>query len=111
MNTRLQARKENEEDILGQFVFRKGEEAIEAQAKDTAVSREMLIEFCVENELVVTNTRFKKPNKEYCTYKEINTNGFCDPWTPDRFQMLDMCLMPQRWTTYYGRAGTPAHQP
>ena len=97
MNTRLQARKEQEEDVMGKFVFGKGEAVLETQAKDTSENRELFIEFCVENELVVTNTRFKKPNKEYCTYKEINTNGFCAPWTPERFSTIDMCLVRHRW--------------
>ena len=57
----------------------------------------MFIEFCVGNELVVTNTRFKKTNKYYRAYTYINTNGFCAPWTRERFQMLDMCLAPNRW--------------
>ena len=57
----------------------------------------MFIDFCVENEVVVTNTRFKKADKEYCTYKEVCTEGFRGPWTPERFQMLDMCLAPNRW--------------
>ena len=27
----------------------------------------------------------------------MSTNGFCPPWNPERFQMLDLCLICQRW--------------
>ena len=64
--------------------MKRGEEVLETQAKDTSENRELFVEFCVENELVVTNTRFKKPNKEYCTYKEVNTNGFLRPMDPGK---------------------------
>lgn len=64
MNTRLQLRKDSEEYVMGKFVFGKGETAMETQSPETAENRELFIEFCVENELVVTNTRFfLKPNK------------------------------------------------
>ena len=39
MNIRLQARKESEEGVMGKFVFGKGEEVIETQAKETAENR------------------------------------------------------------------------
>ena len=27
----------------------------------------------------------------------MNTDRFKAPWTPDRFNMLDFCLVPERW--------------
>ena len=60
MNTRLQLRNDYEEDVMGKFVFGKGEIAMETQSPETAENRELFIEFCVENKFVVTNTRLKK---------------------------------------------------
>lgn len=40
---------------------------------------------------------FLKEDRRYCTYKEPSTDGFKEPWTPDRFSMLDLCPIPDRW--------------
>ena len=32
-----------------------------------------------------------------CTYKEMSTDGWKEPWDADRFNMLDYCLIVKRW--------------
>jgi len=98
MNARLHARLDTETDIMGKHVFGRGENFLEHNAnQDSIDNRFRFVELCKTNGLVITNTLFPKAPQKYCTRKELNTEGWKAPWTPERFAMLDYCLVKQRW--------------
>ncbi len=78
-------------------MFGKGFEALTKQDEQVSENREKLMDYCMENGILIMNTYFKKSSKCYCTSKEMETDGFKAPWTPDRFCMLDYCHAPRRW--------------
>ena len=47
---------------------------------------------------MVMSTFFHEESpQQYCTYKELSTDQFEEPWTPIRFAAVDFCLAPKRW--------------
>ncbi|MDA8583202.1 hypothetical protein N9L68_03190 [bacterium] len=61
MNVRIEGRQEHEQQVLGQHMFGKGVEQIDNQRTDTHESRQLFMDFCIEIDLVVMNSRFEKP--------------------------------------------------
>ena len=57
-------------------------------------NRQCLIDFCITNEYVQSNTFFLKPDIKKCTYQDTATDGFVAPWAPHRFAQLDIFLAP-----------------
>ncbi len=96
-NARLQHRLEEENEIIGGHLFGLGREALERQCDDTNQNRQLFVQFCLERDMIISNTFFQKPNQAYSTYKNTTTEGFKAPWTPERFHMIDVCLVDKRW--------------
>ena len=96
-NARLHYRLESEKDVIGPYIFGKGEDYSNQQSNNTIESREQFVQFCLGNGMIIMNTQYQKDNKHYCTYKEMETKGFAPPWTTDRFATLDYCLIQDRW--------------
>ena len=98
-NARLHYRLDSEKEALGPYIFGKGEEYVKHQSNNTTESRDQFVQFCLGTGMVVMNTQFKKKDKHYCTYKEMETEGFAPPWDTNRFATLDYCLIQDRWKT------------
>lgn len=97
MNVRIERRLEHKHQVLGYHIFGKGIKQIGSQRTDTHDSRQLFIHFCIDNDLVVMNSRFPKPAEKLITYKEISTQCFASPWTADRFTAPDLILLKDRW--------------
>ena len=78
-NSRLHSRLENEKAMVGPHVFGRGEEFAQQQSQTTIESRDLFTQFCLGNELIVTNAFYQKPYKNDCTYREMSTDGFKAP--------------------------------
>ena len=59
LNTRFHTRKEGEEDILGNFVFGRGQEYLEAHDME-GNNRELCINFMRDTNMVNMNSQFEK---------------------------------------------------
>ena len=86
-----------EDELMGRYVFGYGPQHVRTLAESQRDSRQCLVDFCIANHFVVSNTIFAKPEYKNCTYKDTATNGFTGPWTPDRFAQLDSILAPKAY--------------
>ena len=90
-NSRLHYRLEHEKASIAPHVFGRGEEFAQQQSQTIIESRDLFTQLCLGNDLIVTNTFHKQTNNNYCTHREMSTDGFKAPWTPERFSMIDFC--------------------
>ena len=88
---------EAEDEIMGRHVFGYGPQHVRTLVESQRDNRQCLVDFCIANQFVVSNTLFAKPEWKTCTYKDVATNGFTGPWTPDRFAQLDLILAPKAY--------------
>ena len=86
-----------EDEIMGRHVFGYGPQHVRTLAESQRDNRQCLVDFCIANHCVVSNTLFAKPEYKKCTYKDTATNAFTGPWTPDRFAQLDFILAPKAY--------------
>ena len=97
-NARLHGRAhEIEETVVGPHVFGWGQGFVTRLPEEQLENRQLMIDFCIANDFIISNTFFNKANEHKCTFKDARTDGFKAPWTPDRFAQLDFILAPQRW--------------
>ena len=93
MNTSLHARKEGEEDYIGEHVFGKGMPFV--TLKETYIpawktdNREMLANLISEHMTLLSNIFF---NKYKATYRRISMH-IGPLWTPDRYEEIDHCIV------------------
>ncbi len=43
------------------------------------------------------NTRFEKPNKNLCTYTDMDNTTGGAPWNADRYAQIDYILINSKW--------------
>ena len=69
-NARLHARREDEENVIGSFVFGRGKNYLEKVSRDNdSLNRELLATVVVDNELRVINTFFEKSDDKLITHR------------------------------------------
>ena len=102
-NARIHGRiSEIENECVGRHVFGFGAQHVHALTEEQRENRQLLIDFCVFNDIMVMNTLFLKPDKFKCTFKETTTDGFSRPWSPSRFAQIDLILAPRKiYKTYF----------
>ena len=69
-NTRLQGAREYEKHIIGQYIYGYGPNAVEDAKENVAESRTLFLNFCEENELIVTNTMSRYSQEELYTFSD-----------------------------------------
>ena len=104
LNTSLHARKEGEEDYIGEHIVGKGmpfltrkETRIPAWKTD---NREMLTNLIRTHDLIIKNTSFDKPSTHKATYRKIGMQ-IGPPWTPDMHEEIDHCIVSNYWKYNY----------
>ena len=83
-----------EDQVMGRYTFGYGSQHVPDLPEEQRDNRQFLIDFCITNEYAIMNTFFPKPDHKKCTYKDVTTDGFKSPWTPDRFAQIDFVLAP-----------------
>ena len=83
-----------EDQDMGRYTFGYGSQHVPDLPEEQRDNRQFLIDFCITNEYAIMNTFFPKPDHKKCTYKDVTTDGFKSPWTPDRFAQIDFVLAP-----------------
>jgi len=107
-NARLHARLPDENGILGPHVFGRGLAYIQQMSDPTAENRRFFTEFCIEHDLLVSNTFFQKPAQQQITFREAGADH-APPWSPDKFAQLDFFLAPQRWRNCVQDVASQSH--
>jgi hypothetical protein len=81
---------------MGNYIFDIGNNITYLKDKGVNSNRAQLIDFCLENELIIINTTFDKPNEKLATIKHQATKP---PYKYERtfFDTTDYWLAPQRW--------------
>ena len=98
-NVRLQARREDEQHIIGPYVYGRGSEFMEhcERRQIIASNRELMINTMNTHELVITNTWFQKAKEQKVTYREIGTARDNKNFEPTEFADIDNCVVKKKW--------------
>ena len=97
MNARIQARTTEEEGgIIGAHTFEPETANITQRSDEVILNRELLVEFCHEHKLELSNTRFRKPNDKLATYEEVGTTKQ-NKIKRGTHEHIDFIIKPQRW--------------
>jgi hypothetical protein len=84
-NARLHGRlNELEEEIIGNYCFQASRDNINRLREDEATNRQELVDFCLKNGYVVSNSFFNKPEQKKCSYSTKKPYEFTAPWTKDQ---------------------------
>lgn len=95
-NARIHGRLHDEDVVLGPHLYGKGV----GSAGGESDNRSFLMNCCVQNQLLVSNTWFKHSSARQVTYREVGTTALPHAsvsWDPNLFAQLDLCLAPRRW--------------
>ncbi len=93
INTRLQARRLAENDVLGPHIFGKGVNFIK---DDPDLNRSLALDFCRQRDFLFANT-FKQPNNAMRpTYRDFHQQ-LDDAMPPEGYQTLDHMLIKSKW--------------
>ena len=95
-NARLHGKLPEECDTLGNFIYGRGLTYLQHMAAASAENRSQFIDFCIQNDLCVTNIFFDKPPQSQMTFREAGV-PHAPPWTPDKFAQSDFLLTRYRW--------------
>ena len=95
-NSRITGRLDHEQHILGPHVYGKGSEHVELLCPKTRENRELLLEFCDNLDLKISNTFFKKNDDKQISYRDP-TAVHGPPWPKERFYQLDLLLTQEKW--------------
>ena len=90
-NARFHGLPEPLSGVLGPYTF--GDRTVNIEATSNA---SMLIEHCVSQNSVVSNTFFDRPVERRCTYYDLHSRPG-DPVIPSRFAELDHVLVGTKW--------------
>jgi exonuclease III len=87
-NAKLLQQGLGESDIIGDSVFSGGSARSILQQVS---NRQLLIEYCIEKDMLVANTFFKVPVEEQITFRNLGTLP-SEPISPDKFSQIDHVL-------------------
>ena len=76
---------EIEETVIGPHVYGWGQGFVTRLPEEQLENRQLFIDFCIANDFIISNTFFNKADEHKCIFKDVRTDGFKAPWTPDRF--------------------------
>lgn len=60
-------------------------------------NRELFVEFCLEEDYVVSSTMFQKHHNDLITFRNTQAATFASPFTNTRFSQIDHILSKRRW--------------
>ena len=63
-------------------------------------NRSRMVEGCEENKLIISNTRFDKPQHELLTFKAATTPACEIPYHTSRFSQIDHIIVMKHWKSY-----------
>ena len=89
----------DEEEIMGKHTMHTNTETINRLTNSMRENRDLMMEFCMTNEMKVTNTMCRKPLEKVATYrksKEILPDTI-ENITADTHEQIDYILTTKRW--------------
>ena len=97
-NARLHGRLNDvEEEVIGKHCFHPSMDNIRNLQEEEMYNRQELVDFCIKNGYVVSNSYFKKKPQKKCTYSTSKPFEFKAPWSKEPFEELDLFLTKTEW--------------
>ena len=96
-NARLHAQLPGEEGYIGKHIYGRGAIYLRGTNTSTKENREHFINWLMENDLFVANTRFSKPKEKLITYREPKAGEGTSVEQADCFNQVDFIVTPNRW--------------
>ena len=94
LNTRLHAQLNNETDIIGKYIFGRGEKFVKNLPQHDKEQRMLLIAALRASDHIHMNSQFEKPDTKKITRTDWLNVG--PPYTPNRYAELDAVLSNRR---------------
>ena len=90
-------RTENEEQIMGKHTLHNNGYKIETFTEAMKEHRDLMIEFCMTNDMRVVNTMYKKrPETKTATYRKVEID-IAHEIDKDTHEQIDYIVTPKRW--------------
>ena len=101
MNARIQVAQTNQEkQHIGKHTFQPETANLEGQTEELQYSRNKLVNLCVQNDLILANTKFQKQKEKIATYRKIGST-IGDEIKRPTHEQLDYIITTNRWKTQY----------
>ena len=86
-----------EREHVGPHISNPESRGIETLPEVQVENREMFVEFCLEEDYVVSSTMFQKHQEDLITFRNTRAAAFASPLTSTRFSQIDHILKRRRW--------------
>ena len=85
------------ETCVGPYTFGIERQDLDFLSDAQLENRFKFVEFCLENQFVVKNTFFCKPEAELVTYRSVGVKDWSPPWHPHQYSQMDYILVNEPW--------------
>jgi endonuclease/exonuclease/phosphatase family metal-dependent hydrolase len=96
-NAKLLKSLPEEREHIGPHIFNPDDQNIDSLPEAQMENRELFVEFCLEEDYVVSSTMFQKHHNDLITFRNTQAATFASPFTNTRFSQIDHILSKRRW--------------
>ena len=96
-NAKLLKSLPEEREHIGPHIFNPDDQNIASLPEAQMENRELFVEFCLEEDYVVSSTMFQKHHNDLITFRNTQAAIFASPFTSTRFSQIDHILSKRRW--------------
>ena len=96
-NAKIWRRASPDETPIGPHLFDPNNNDLTQQSAEVATNRQNLINFCIEQDLIMVNTQFQKPDYKLCTYKRATDTPVGPPRQRHAYNTTEYALVADRW--------------
>ena len=93
---------------IGTNIFQ-SDRPLRDQAEDVLESRDLFLDFLIQNDLVALNTIVPKPPSEQITFRHPGQPDFAPPWVENNFAQIDYILTKGRFRNMFAEGKTHPH--
>ena len=86
-----------EREHIGPHIFNPDDQNIDSLPEAQMENRELFVEFCLEEDYVVSSTMFQKHHNDLITFRNTQAATFASPFMNTRFSQIDHILSKRRW--------------
>ena len=108
-NAKLLKSLPEEREHVGPHIFNPESQGIETLPEAQVENREMFVEFCLEEDCVVSSTMFQKHQEDLIIFRNTQAATFASPFASTRFSQIDHILTRRRWRNAIRDVNTTHH--